>query len=172
MGEHSRQSRARLVVCQTESAYGAHDGRLRSWANARNGIRLAHAPRVTTPPVAAPSVLIVDPFSDEREMYAEYFQAVGFAVQEAADLDSALTALADVRPDAVIVRSGPSLQSVTALIASMRASDLRRRTPLIVLTSDVSSERTTRLTIDCDLVLLVPTIPDQLLNQLRGLLSV
>jgi CheY-like chemotaxis protein len=48
-------------------------------------------------------VLIVDDFEDNREMYASYFEAMGYRVVQASDGEEALNVIAREPPDVVVM---------------------------------------------------------------------
>jgi CheY-like chemotaxis protein len=50
-----------------------------------------------------PLVLVVDDLADNREMYAEYLQFVGYRVEMAADGHAALAKALELHPDAVLM---------------------------------------------------------------------
>jgi CheY-like chemotaxis protein len=110
------------------------------------------------------TVLFVDPFGDEREMFSAYLEAVGFRVLFADTSDSALKLTNGSAPDAVVIRSlsiRPATESLI-LAREMRQSPPTWHTPIILLTTDGYSDRTIATQAGCDLVLLLPVFPEDL----------
>jgi CheY-like chemotaxis protein len=108
------------------------------------------------------TVLFVDPFVDECEMFSDYLRAAGCRVVAAQTTDAALTIALDCTPDAIVGRAGPRAAESLALVRRMRQAPLTRHTPIILLTTDSYSDRDIATEVGCDLVLLLPVFPEDL----------
>ena len=104
------------------------------------------------------TVLLVDPFVDEREMFSAYLEAVGFRVIAAATTQIPL----DWTPDVIVNRAGRGIAASLALVRRMRQSHLTRHTPIILLTTNGYSDRAIATQAGCDLVVLLPVFPEDL----------
>jgi CheY-like chemotaxis protein len=107
---------------------------------------------------AGETVLFVDPFDDEREMFSDYLEAVGFRVVAAGNTDAA----PDCTPDAIVSRAGSRAAESLAFVRRMRRSHLTRHTPSILLTTDSYSDHSVAKQAGYDLVLLLPVFPEDL----------
>ena len=56
-----------------------------------------------------PTVLVVDDFADNRQMYAEYLAFAGYGVAEAENGQEALAQALAMRPDVIVIRSSVKL---------------------------------------------------------------
>ena len=108
------------------------------------------------------TVLFVDPFVDEREMFTAYLEAVGFRVVAEATTDAALKLAPDGTPDAIVSRAEPRAPESLTLVRRIRQSPLTRHTPIILLTTDSYSDRAVAIQAGYDLVLLLPVFPEDL----------
>lgn len=104
------------------------------------------------------TILFVDPFVDEREMFSDYLEAVGFRVVAAEHTDAAL----DCTPDAIVIRAAPRAAESLALVGRIRQSHLMPHTPIILLTTDCYSDHSVAKQAGYDLVLLLPVFPEDL----------
>lgn len=114
-------------------------------------------------------VLLVDPFADERDMYATYLRARGIEVVVCRD---AVAALAFARQHSVKVVVARLLQAGSfdgvALTRALKEDERTRCVPVIIITTQ--SHRGMRATAEqagCDRVLLLPCLPDQLAAEIR-----
>ena len=83
------------------------------------------------------TILFVHAGTDDREMYADYLRAQGYAVIEASDTDSALLDL----PSADLLLTGlmvPGTLTGVELIATARRK--RQQLPVIVITASIVAE--------------------------------
>jgi DNA-binding response OmpR family regulator len=107
-----------------------------------------------------PSVLLVDAFRDEREMYADYLTATGFRVRSFDNTAAALKDAAVNAPCAVVVRLHPRRPSG---IERLRVNPATRQAPIVALsTSTLDSERRAALKAGCSLWVLLPCLPEEL----------
>ena len=122
--------------------------------------------------LARPRVLIVDDFSDNREMYAEYLRVVGFRVDEAANGREALEKAMAAPPDAVVMDL--SLPEVDGWEATRRLkSDPRtRHVPVIAVTGHaLAGHSRSALEAGCDAFVTKPCLPEDLAAHVRKLLA-
>src|SRR5262245_36450952 len=116
-------------------------------------------------------VLVVDDFVDSRAMYAKFFRFNGLRTIEAGDGEAALALAADASPDVVLMDLGLPMIDGWEVIRRLK-SDLRtERIPVVVITGHVfadSRERAMRA--GCDVYLVKPCLPDDVLGTIRRLL--
>jgi two-component system cell cycle response regulator DivK len=124
------------------------------------------------PSVTVPTVLVVDDYAENREMYAEYLQLSGISVVQAEDGESAVEMARRLRPDAILMDLAlPGLDGWEAT-RRLKADPATRGIPVIALTGHalVSHARRAREA-GCDQVLLKPAAPDVVLTMLLRLIG-
>jgi CheY-like chemotaxis protein len=122
-------------------------------------------------PAAQPHILIVDDFSDNREMYAEYLVFSGFRVSEAVDGHEALRKASEVLPDLIVMDlSLPRLDGWEAT-RRLKADRRTRLIPVVALTGH-ALEGNAQAAFDsgCDAFLTKPCEPDTLLRAIWKIL--
>ncbi|MCU1386093.1 MAG: two-component response regulator [Acidobacteria bacterium] len=119
------------------------------------------------PPVA----LLVQPEHDDREMYAEFLTYQGLAAIPVSTARQAMT----TAPGADVIITGVRLPGEIDgidLIAWLRRDRRTMNIPIVVLTACVwGTERERAETAGCDLFLVKPCLPCELLRQVRRLLA-
>ena len=119
------------------------------------------------------SVLLVDAFRDESEMYAEYLRSRGVVTNVCRHPQEALDWLRDrPRPDVVITRMRQqSPMTGTELARQLRDRADTRCVPILMITSSMNpAEWRAAADGGCDKVLLLPLTPDALEAELRELI--
>lgn len=113
-------------------------------------------------------ILIVDPFADERVMYAEFLRFKGFAVRVCRNAAAALEFAIRQPVHAVITRimqSGP-LDGIE-LTRSLKQHEKTRSVPVVIITTHIQAHvRKAAEQAGCDCFLVLPCHPDQLLSEL------
>jgi len=119
-----------------------------------------------------PLVLVVDDFQDNREMYAEYLAFSGFRVIQAANGKEALDQAFTNRPDIIIMDL--SLPVMDGWEATRRLkADLRTNAiPVVALTGHAMQGHSKgAMEAGCDSFVAKPCLPDQLVAEIRRMLS-
>ena len=130
---------------------------------------------VSSPAAGAPSpvsVLVVDDFADNRQMYAEYLAFVGYRVAEAENGQEALDKAFDMRPDVIVMDL--SLPGMDGWEATRRLkSDARtRHIPVIALTGHaLAGHSKGALEAGCDAFVTKPCLPEDLVTHIRRALD-
>ena len=122
-------------------------------------------------PRPIPTVMLVESVQDDRAMYAEYLRASAFGVIEVGDTARALTraAQADVIVTGIRV---PGPFNGIELVHRLRAARTTKERPVIVLTASVmQTDRDEAARAGCDAFLLKPCLPDELVGEIRRLLT-
>ena len=120
----------------------------------------------------SPLVLIVDDAQVTRDLYAEYLLYSGLRVALAVDGDHGLWKVLMLSPDLVVMDLAmPGIDGWEAT-RQLKAHPRTKHIPVIALTGHVSEENLRRARdVGADLVLTKPCTPDELLSQIRKLLS-
>ena len=119
-----------------------------------------------------PLVLVVDDFQDNREMYAEFLAYQGFRVIQAANGVEALDQAFSNRPDIIIMDlSLPVMdgwEATRRLKADRRTNDI----PVVALTGHAMQGHSKgAIEAGCDSFVAKPCLPDQLVAEIRRMLS-
>jgi CheY-like chemotaxis protein len=119
-----------------------------------------------------PLVLVVDDFQDNREMYAEFLAYQGFRVIQAANGVEALDQAFTNRPDIIIMDlSLPVMdgwEATRRLKADQRTNDI----PVVALTGHAMQGHSKgAMEAGCDSFVAKPCLPDQLVAEIRKMLS-
>jgi CheY-like chemotaxis protein len=120
---------------------------------------------------SGPVVLLVQPESDDRDMYAEFLRYRRFHPVIAATVSDALK----LAPGSDVIVTGISLPGGSdgfELITQLRRDQRTKTTPIIVLTATMMNavrERSARL--GCNAFLRKPCLPDALVREVRRVLS-
>jgi CheY-like chemotaxis protein len=120
------------------------------------------------------TVLVITDVADERSIYTESLRAAGFSA-EAADGPHEAFALATRQPPDIAVlripQRGRSLGGL-ALLHCLKQHEATSHIPVVVITSFMQADvRAAALAAGCDGYLLLPVIPDRLIEEVRRLLS-
>ncbi len=120
----------------------------------------------------APLILVVDDYQDAREMYAEYLQFSGFRVAEARNGNEALEQAFALKPDLILMDlSLPGMDGWEATRV-LKADERTRAIPVVALTGHAlagASEGAKKA--GCDLFVTKPCLPDDLVVEVRQMLS-
>jgi len=121
---------------------------------------------------AAPLVLVVDDFPDNREMYVQYLSFAGYRVAEADDGEEALVKAAALLPDVVVMDLAlPRLDGWEAT-RRLKQDPLTRAIPVIALTGHGLPEHVERAQqAGCDAFLTKPCTPLDLATEIRRVLE-
>ena len=119
-----------------------------------------------------PLILVVDDFQDAREMYAEYLQFSGFRVAEARNGNEAVTRAFELQPDLILMDlSLPGMDGWEATRV-LKADARTRHIPVVALTGHaLASASAGAKKAGCDSFLTKPCLPDDLVVEVRRLLS-
>lgn len=119
------------------------------------------------------TLLLVTQFPDERAIYGEALRAHGFDVRVADGPEDAFVSAMREPPDVVVTRvpqayqNGPGID----LLRRLKQDDATKSVPVVVLTSLMQPElRTAAVNAGCDGYLLIPALPDALVNEIRRVL--
>ena len=117
-----------------------------------------------------PSVVIVEPHGDTRELYAEYLQMRGFIVVA---VEMPLYALAHTKnADAIVTGLAiPAITDGIRFITQIRKNNAAH-TPILVVTAHAfEADRQQALAAGADVFLAKPCMPDVLARELRRVIT-
>ena len=119
-----------------------------------------------------PLILVVDDNEDSRELYADYFDVVGFRVASARHGAEAVRHAQALRPDVIVMDLTMPIMDGWAATRLLRANPRTARIPIIALTghgfpgaADIARAA------GCDRYLVKPCVPADLALVVRELLA-
>jgi CheY-like chemotaxis protein len=124
------------------------------------------------PPIPAPLVLVVDDYSDTRDMYAEYLDYAGYRAQTAGDGREAVRRALRAHPNAIVMDLAMPVLDGWEATRILHADPRTRDIPIVVLTGHAQRELKQRAH-DCGAVCVLskPCPPDELLAVLRAVIA-
>jgi two-component system, cell cycle response regulator DivK len=121
---------------------------------------------------AAPLILVVDDFLDNRQMYVEYLEFSGLRVEEAENGHEALEKAFALRPDLIVMDlSLPGIDGWEAT-RQLKADPATHHIPVIAITGH-ASELASRdaKSAGCASFVLKPALPDAVVAEIRKALQ-
>jgi two-component system cell cycle response regulator DivK len=122
----------------------------------------------------ATMLLLVTQYPDERAIYGDALRAEGFDVRIAEGPDEAFVTAVRERPDVVVTRVPQAGHSSpqSNLLHRLKTDDVTKSVPVVVITSFMQPEhRDQALGDGCDGYLLIPALPNDLVSEVRRILS-
>jgi CheY-like chemotaxis protein len=122
---------------------------------------------------AAPLILVVDDFLDNRQMYAEYLTFSGLRVEEAENGHEALEKAFAMLPDLIVMDlSLPGIDGWEAT-RRLKADPRTKRIPVIALTGHaLAGHSKGAMDAGCDAFITKPCLPERLLEEVRKTLAI
>ncbi len=122
--------------------------------------------------IQGPLVLVVDDFQDNREMYAEFLAFSGFRVIQAANGKEALDQAFANRPDIIIMDLSLPVMDGWEAPRRLKADQRTHRIPVVALTGHaMQSHSKGAMQAGCDSFVAKPCLPEQLVAEIRKMLS-
>jgi two-component system cell cycle response regulator DivK len=115
-----------------------------------------------------PLVLIVEDYSDAREMYAEYLEFQGFRVEQARNGKEAIERATVRPPDVVLMDLSLPVMDGWEATRRLKADERTRHVPVIALTGHaLSGTVDTATQAGCDGFITKPCLPEDLVAEIR-----
>ena len=119
-----------------------------------------------------PRVLLVDDYSDAREMYSEYLKFSGFDVVEAANGVEALQRALDSSPDIILMDLSLPVMDGWEATRRLKQDTRTARIPVVALTGHaLSGISEGAKSVGCDAFVTKPCLPEDLVQQIRHVLG-
>jgi two-component system, cell cycle response regulator DivK len=120
----------------------------------------------------APVVLVVDDYSDAREMYGEYLRFAGFEVLEAATGVEAVERAIERRPDIILMDLSLPVMDGCEATRRLKADGRTSRIPVVALTGHALAGYSDRARkAGCDAFLAKPCLPEDLVVEINRMLA-
>ena len=119
-----------------------------------------------------PLVLLAEDFEDARELYRDYLEFSGFAVQTASNGREAIAYAIDLQPDVILMDASMPVLDGWQATRELKANPATRHIPIIALTAHAFDDaRQQARSVGCDSFITKPCLPDELVSQVRGVLD-
>jgi CheY-like chemotaxis protein len=123
-------------------------------------------------PVAPPTILVVDDFDDNRQMYAEFLGYSGFKVIEASNGVEAVDKATDALPDVIVMDLSLPVLDGWEATRRLKADARTRHIPVLALTGHaLEGHSKGARAAGCDAFLVKPCLPDKLLDAVKSILA-
>ena len=117
-------------------------------------------------------VLLVDDYPDAREMYSEYLKFSGFDVVEAANGLEALQRAVDHSPDIILMDLSLPVMDGWEATRRLKADPRTASIPVVALTGHaLSGTNEGAVKAGCDAFVTKPCLPEDLVQEIRSVLS-
>ena len=124
------------------------------------------------PSTRRPIVLVVDDFADNREMYSEYLSFAGYDVIEARNGLEAIDAAQKRLPDIIIMDLSLPVMDGWEATRRLKADQRTNGIPVVALTGHAMQGHSKgAMEAGCDSFVAKPCLPDQLVAEIRKMLS-
>jgi two-component system, cell cycle response regulator DivK len=121
---------------------------------------------------AAPLILLVDDFEDNRAMYAQFLTFSGFRVAEAQNGQEALEQTARLRPDLVVMDLSLPVMDGWEATRRLKQDPRTRGIPVIALTGHALGRHSEGAKeAGCDGFITKPCLPEDLVTEIRRMLT-
>jgi two-component system cell cycle response regulator DivK len=118
------------------------------------------------------TVLIVDDFEDNRQMYAEFLTYSGYRVVEATDGAEAVARAKELAPDLVVMDLSLPVMDGWEATRRLKSDPQTRHIPILALTGhSFDGHSKEARDAGCDGFLTKPCLPERLLQAIRQVLS-
>lgn len=122
--------------------------------------------------VRPPVVLVVDDFIDNREMYGEYLEHLGFRVLEASDGQSAVDIARAKKPAAIVMDLSLPLLDGWEATRILKSDPATASILILVLTGHAEpASRARAIAAGCDEFMTKPCLPADVAEQIKKLLD-
>ena len=127
---------------------------------------------MTPPARPRPLVLVAEDFEDARELYRDYLEFSGFAVETAPDGRRAIDRAVALQPDVILMDASMPVLDGWQATRELKANPATRHIPVIALTAHAFEDaRQDAKAAGCDGFIAKPCAPDDLVAKLRSTLE-
>ena len=118
-----------------------------------------------------PLVLIAEDFEDARELYRDYLEFSGFAVETAANGREAIDRAVALQPDVILMDASMPVLDGWQATKELKASPATKHIPVLALTAHAFEDaKKAAKAVGCDGFVTKPCLPDDLVAKVRATL--
>ena len=119
-----------------------------------------------------PLVLIADDFEDARELYRDYLEFSGFAVQTACNGREAVDLARALLPDIILMDASMPVLDGWQATRELKGDPATKHIPILALTAHAFDDaRREAKDVGCDGFITKPCLPDDLVTKVRAALE-
>jgi two-component system cell cycle response regulator DivK len=119
-----------------------------------------------------PLVLIAEDFEDARELYRDYLEFSGFAVEAAANGREAIEMAARLQPDVILMDASMPVLDGWQATRELKSNPDTSHIPIIALTAHAFDDARQQAKVaGCDGFITKPCLPDDLVEKVRETLE-
>ena len=120
-----------------------------------------------------PLVLLAEDFEDARELYRDYLEFSGFAVETATNGREAIDQAIALQPDLILMDASMPVLDGWQATRELKANPATRHIPILALTAHAFDDaRREAKSVGCDGFVTKPCLPDDLVDRVRAMLDV
>ena len=115
-----------------------------------------------------PLVLLAEDFEDARELYRDYLEFSGFAVQTASNGKDAVEQAIALQPDVILMDASMPVLDGWQATRELKANPVTQHIPVLALTAHAFDDaRRQASEVGCDGFVTKPCLPDDLVARVR-----
>jgi CheY-like chemotaxis protein len=119
-----------------------------------------------------PLILLVEDFEDARELYRDYLEFSGFAVQTAANGREAIDLAITLQPDLILMDASMPVLDGWQATRELKGNAATQHIPVLALTAHAFDDaRQQAKAVGCDGFVTKPCLPDDLVARVRATLD-
>ena len=118
-----------------------------------------------------PLILLAEDFEDARELYRDYLEYSGFAVQTAVNGEEAVDQAVALLPDIILMDASMPVLDGWQATRELKRNPTTRHIPVVALTAHAFDDaRREAKEVGCDAFVTKPCLPDDLVIKIRAVL--
>ena len=118
-----------------------------------------------------PLILLAEDFEDARELYRDYLEYSGFAVQTAVNGKEAVDQAVALLPDIILMDASMPVLDGWQATRELKRNPTTRHIPVVALTAHAFDDaRREAKEVGCDAFVTKPCLPDDLVIKIRAVL--
>jgi CheY-like chemotaxis protein len=119
-----------------------------------------------------PLVLLAEDFEDARELYRDYLEFSGFAVETATNGRDAIERAIALQPDVILMDASMPVLDGWQATRELKSNPATRHIPVLALTAHAFDDaRQQAKAVGCDGFVTKPCLPDDLVSKVRETLE-
>ena len=119
-----------------------------------------------------PLILLAEDFEDARELYRDYLEFSGFAVETAANGREAIDQALALLPDLILMDASMPVLDGWQATRELKGNPVTRHIPILALTAHAFDDaRQEAKAVGCDGFVTKPCLPDDLVAKVRATLE-